>query len=679
MWGFPEPASAEVRHFRMQNGNCILKPQHLALANGAITLGTPYTHVFGIDTINAPPYASPDFKFDIRLFGEEVYASRWVWYPNMVFREGTAGPLEVSAVTALGEKSRRAVMVIKLRNPTEEAVRVPWTVSVNGCIDYIHDWAFGYPRTNKRGSLQISTNSLFAKNSCKAYAVTASLPEMTWFSCAGLWECTQTVPAGETVQVEFSFQMGSPEYCREVMAGDCAACLESAYADLEARVSGLFATLPTFTSADPRLEAFYYRALTALLLNKWEVKEFALQPYFSTGGIKGGCMASYLWDFSAGDKILPLFDPEATKAQIKAYFHIDIFKSYAFLPVSGNATGPWYPVNQEKIVDMVYQYVLETGDVAFLEERAAGKTVIEWMEENAFFGCTDGKAELIDYGADGEDHLELRRGYPYRGIMPDLNARRYATFLKAARLCELCGRPAEKLLQCAEELKTLVRRELWDREAKWMPFIVNGRRDNRYTVQMFKCCDSGVLSEEMLEGLLSHLNEQEFLSPYGLHSMSKLDPAYDQVDIDNGGGGICTIFPILIAEKLYRIGRYAEADDIVERILWWGERMPYWGDSFVANYVDYRQDTPLQCTIGSIAGAQFVLFGIFGISAQADGTVSVCPHLPAFGSRMELRNIRLRGRVFTVSLTADGYTVTEGDSKQNAPYGETVRLGKDRQ
>lgn len=674
MRGFQEPSSAEVRHFRMQDGQCIIKPQHLGLANGAITIGTPYTHAFSIDTMFAPPYASPDFKFDIRLFGEEVYASHWVWYPNMIFRDGTVGPLSVSSVTALGEKARKAVMVIKLHNTSNEDIRVPWTIYVNGGIDYVHDWAFGYPKTNKRGSLKASPGNLFVKNSCKAYAVTSSLTDATWFSCAHLWEYIQVIPAGDTVQVEFSFQMGPPEYCAEAMKHDCLTCLQSAYQDLETRVCSVFDALPTLTAANPQVEAFYYRSLVALLLNTWDVKEFALHPYFSTGSVKGGCLASYLWDFSAGDKILPLFDAKATKAQIKAYFEIDIFKSYALLPVSGNANGPWYPVNQEKIVDMVYQYILTTGDVDFLNETVAGKTVIAWIEENAFFGCVNGTAELIDYGADGEDHLELRRGYPYQGIMPDLNARRYATFMKASELCKLCGRSDEQLLKCAEELKKLVRSELWDEDAKWMPFIINGKKDLRYTVQMFKCCDSGVLSDEMLNGLLSHLNENEFLSAYGLHSMSKLDPAYDQVDIDNGGGGICTIFPILIAEKLYHIGRYAEADDIMKRILWWGERMPYWGDSFVANYVDYRQDTPLQCTIGSIAGAQFILFGIFGISLQTDGAIWVRPHLPAYCGCLTLHNIRLHNHVFTIALQKNGYTVTEGTHEQKAKYGERVQL-----
>ncbi len=36
---------------------------------------------------------------------------------------------------------------------------------------------------------------------------------------------------------------------------------------------------------------------------------------------------------------------------------------------------------------------------------------------------------------------------------------------------------------------------------------------------------SGVLDKEQEGGLLSHLNDDEFLSGYGLHSMSKQDPA----------------------------------------------------------------------------------------------------------------------------------------------------------
>ena len=109
---------------------------------------------------------------------------------------------------------------------------------------------------------------------------------------------------------------------------------------------------------------------------------------------------------------------------------------------------------------------------------------------------------------------------------------------------------------------------------------------------MFKLFGSGVLDAETDKGLLSHLNEREFLSRYGLHSLSKLDVAYDPVDIDNGGPGSCTSFPPQIAERLYKAGHAGAAEDLISRLLWWGERLPYWGDSIVADQMDYRKDTP---------------------------------------------------------------------------------------
>ena len=96
---------------------------------------------------------------------------------------------------------------------------------------------------------------------------------------------------------------------------------------------------------------------------------------------------------------------------------------------------------------------------------------------------------------------------------------------------------------------------------------------------------------------------RELLSGFGLESMAKTDRAYDPVDYDNGGGGCFTAFPAQIAERLYKAGHPRASEDILRRILWWGERVPYWGDSFAANEIQYRRDTPLQCTIDAAAGA----------------------------------------------------------------------------
>jgi hypothetical protein len=188
---------------------------------------------------------------------------------------------------------------------------------------------------------------------------------------------------------------------------------------------------------------------------------------------------------------------------------------------------------------------------------------------------------------------------------------------------------------------------------------------------MFKLFNSPVLDAEEEAGLLSHLNETEFLSAQGLHSMSKTDVAYDQVDIDNGGGGACTCFPPQIAERLYKCGHADHAHDIIRRILWWGERLPYWGDSLVANAVDYRKDTPLQCEFDGATVAQCIIFGMMGVRAKMDGTVVINPHLPPFAESVMLKNLKLRGKEMTITVDKNGYTV-EANGKVNGSAMGTI-------
>lgn len=285
---------------------------------------------------------------------------------------------------------------------------------------------------------------------------------------------------------------------------------------------------------------------------------------------------------------------------------------------------------------------------------------------------------LIDYGPSGS-HLELRRSYGYNHFSPDLNARRYANYLRAATLSDLAEKPAPYLRERAEQLKPLLKQRLWDPHARWFRFEDGqGKSDLRYTVQMFKPVGSGVLDQECEAGLLSHLTENEFLSAYGLHSLSKRDPAYDQLDIDNGGGGICTSFPPQIIERLYQAGQPKLAADILSRLLWWADTMPYWGDSIAANCKDYRRDTPLQCTFDGAAAAQCVIFGVFGVSVRPDGDVVINPNSPAFAPRLTLKGLKIRGRSIDVEIDPGHYEVRSGNQTTRNSIGKAVAVsGKD--
>jgi hypothetical protein len=110
----------------------------------------------------------------------------------------------------------------------------------------------------------------------------------------------------------------------------------------------LRSNLPSLEASEPDLVRYYDRSLVPFLLNKWTISEFVLNPYYSTGSVKGGCLACYLWDYGCVPEILPLLDSGACREHIKQFLRIDITKHFLFRPMDGAAAGPWYPVNQEK-------------------------------------------------------------------------------------------------------------------------------------------------------------------------------------------------------------------------------------------------------------------------------------------------------------------------------------------
>jgi hypothetical protein len=113
----------------------------------------------------------------------------------------------------------------------------------------------------------------------------------------------------------------------------------------------------------------------------------------------------------------------------------------------------------------------------------------------------------------------------------------------------------------------------------------------------------------------------------------------------------------MICERLYNSGYQDAADDLLQRILWWGGRVPYWGDSFVANFIGYREDTPLQSDFSALAGAQCIIFGMFGVSVNPNGDITINPHTPSFSPQISLQGLRLRGCTLDIVADQTDFTV----------------------
>lgn len=668
--------------FAFDGKNSILEDKDIGICADIASMLTPPSSVTAMHGFQGCPYTNTAFDFEVRIDGEKVKCSNWKWLPNAIFREGVVEKFALSTVTAVVPGVRAVVQKVTVQNLTQENLTMPLSVAYRGVTRYEETWKFKIPDALKdcRDNYINDENPriLSSVYAGAAYRLTTSLPDMRQFKRAYLWETEITVPAGDKLTFWFSAHMGEErQTLHEANAalGNHEKMLESSFAYLEKEIARIEENLPQLKTDEPQLNKLYYRSLVTYVLCRWENPDLCAVPYYSTGSVTGGCMCSYLWDYCGGLMLHPIYDPEGNKVQLRAYLRNDLTQSYALNPVTSGAVGPWYPINQEKIILMVYHHVRGTGDVAFLHEQVGERTVLEWMRYHAYV-CDDleKEAELYNYGEKGNSHLELHHNGngPYNGVMPDLNARRYLNYMRVYELTKLAGQPDETLPKRAATLADKLR-TLWNDAKKWYDFIdAEGNRDTRYTVQMFKFLSSSVIGEAERQGLISHLNEREFLSKFGLHSLSKQDPQYDQDDIDNGGGGICTHFTMQVCAQLYETGYDALATDILQRVYWWGTRMPYMGDSCAANMIANRETTPLQGDISSVSAAQMIFFYIFGITPGFDGSIRICPVKNRPAPNMEITNARLQGKTFAVKVTGNTYTVNYDGRQIHAAIGKTV-------
>ena len=81
--------------------------------------------------------------------------------------------------------------------------------------------------------------------------------------------------------------------------------------------------------------------------------EFVVRPYYPTGGLFGVCLCCYLWNVGGPYRMWPLVAPEAIKDHLRVIMKLDLTDCYAFNPCDGGPVGPYYPINQEKMIFLI--------------------------------------------------------------------------------------------------------------------------------------------------------------------------------------------------------------------------------------------------------------------------------------------------------------------------------------
>src|SRR5690606_18136354 len=332
------------------NKNLMLE-ENFGIINGRVTTRVHHQDVGTISGLYAPPYASSDFLLEMTLFGERVQTTGYRWYPYKVIREGEVNGVAVTSNTVLTADHRAGLLRMTFHNQTGVAVVMPIQFHIRGGLNYTDKWEFARPKGDRKTQNTVTSSNLTKSNTEGSIILSSDIPDMVWFELGSRWDTKIMLGAGETASYHLAFEIGAPNMKGEAVSdilNDPERAINDARDRYTNQVKDIFTALPRFSALDKRLENYYNRSLVTLITNSWQVPEFILQPYYGSGGVIGGCVGNYLWEFGLPAQLFPLYDPQASKEHIKQFLKIDNTRIFLFYPMKGYAGGQWLTEVQDQ-------------------------------------------------------------------------------------------------------------------------------------------------------------------------------------------------------------------------------------------------------------------------------------------------------------------------------------------
>jgi hypothetical protein len=671
-------SSRDIRleEFAVSTETLILEARHLYNFSGSITV-QPNLKQIGFGHCFSPPFVGNPLRAIWTVDERPIAVERAVWYPaGTVLHGNTAEGLEVfSQIVPLREKRAFAVS-LRITNKTGRSIQSSLSFQLSGQIASTDEWGW-VPPVGKPETVCSTLEDGLIASTAEAELAGIFRPAPESFADKQPVFSLQMEP-DDSRQLFAVFVLGSPTAARREARSILARCeeeIERACRRWFDAIQTLRSRLPVLHTTDETLQRFYQRCLLTFLTTRWEMEDFALCPWYAESGIDGGAVCNYLWGDAYLSKFFVLADPQAVRALLTASLKADYNRHYALHPLTGKGLGVSYSYNYFSMALLMHDYIALTGDISILQEDIRGKPLLDVLFDYVFEKEDFTRPPvLIDYGKN-ENLLELRRTEAYQHYTPSPNFERILNCQWMEQMFRWAGRPAPvDFTARAQQLQQVIQNTLWDPSSRWFVSLDRTFQPQRcFSIQIFDLLGGGFLERKQAEGLVRRLNEKEFLSDWGVHSLSKLDKGYDPTDIDWGGPGVYAGDAPELAADLLSAGFPQEGIDVLRRILWW-HQFPYIPQAVRADSRDYRRDGRAN-VIAALAGAQAVVWGLFGIRMEGD-SFSICPVPHPYTAGMGVENLRIRGQTFSIQIDRDGkhYRVQTDGRTERLPIGTPYRF-----
>jgi hypothetical protein len=701
------PARLTSNALGMPRANIRLSGRDLFLFNGRGMVSPRDMSLTGLENLNFPPISILNYHFQLAFWDErdkaliqdivpDIYQhmeltgegphplglnftpgtpyvlilQQSYWEPNLFARSGTFNKEFNGRWVSFGIETKTSVSAVRdeiyLEVLLKNRRRAPLRLTV---IPQQSAPAPDVPRAAAGASSRTSHSSAFTLASNRIQTtVVSDLPAHAGRGWP--WE----IPGGTEKIARFAIilqRAGEPLPALDTP--DLAQRMEEAAQAIKTRLRWAAERLPTISTADQAFNHLYSRCILSVLESRWERKNFVVQPFYSVGT----WTSTIAWDTSYASEMLAVLDPAGLRQALLEYIRAGLLAN-SWVPWNGYPAHYWYVQTPFAEMRVLTDYMAQTGDTHILDAKVNGSTVFETMkrvgeEIHQRYAHPDG---LLDFGAGSRLFLEIRTDGYQHAVAAD-NGLAEAYFRQIAAWCHLRSDPdAARFDRWAEELQRAINKKLWNQQIGWFENLYpDGSLHLVWSYHLYDLLGSGVLTEEQQQRMISHLEEGEFLGPYGMYSISKSDHVHwDLEDVDWGGGGQYTGMPLRIAESLYRLGYSELGWDILARCARWTNSYPYIPQEIFADSGNYpKVEMPIEIAAGS--GAQAILFGVFGLRPHADGSLEVSPAYHHELGKAVMSGYRFHGPSYGVAMDPWKFRVYQ-DSRLIAqhPYGQPVEI-----